>query len=63
MVVEIDSVYRCWPQIAWFGGSIEIDMVLVWVVDIDFILVRGIELDLILVLRSGMIWFLSWGQK
>ena len=50
VVVEIDLVFGCGPQIASLGSlSIDVDLVSVWVVDIDLISVWGIELDLILV--------------
>ena len=42
-VVEINLVFRCGPQIAWFNVSIEIDLDFVRVVEIDFISVRGVD--------------------
>ena len=36
-VVEIDLVFLCWPKIAWYSVSIELDFVFVWVVAIDLI--------------------------
>ena len=46
VVVEIDSVFGCGPEIAYVCVSVEIDLVLVWVIDIDLNSLWGIEFDL-----------------
>ena len=59
VVVEVDSVFRCGPQIAWF--SIDIDLIFVWVVDIDLISVWEIEIDF--KLGIGIVFLLFGGRK